>query len=82
VNLTSEVPLRRRCHQNRRIVYEIVLSGEMGTLLRSAFPDTAVEAAEGRTHLTAHLRDDTELLGLLERLHCFRLHVETLREVG
>jgi hypothetical protein len=81
VNGAPEVSLRRTTHQTRGIVYEIVLSGEMGSLLRSAFPDLGIETVDGRTHVTAHLRDDTELLGLLDRLHCFHLHVEAMAEV-
>jgi hypothetical protein len=53
----------------------------MGTLLRSAFPEAVVEPGDGRTLLTARLRDDTELLGLLQRLHCYHLHVEAMQEV-
>jgi hypothetical protein len=82
VNPAPEVSLRHTRDQTRDIVYEITLRGEMGTLLSSAFPDHTIEAAGGRTRLTADVHDDTELLGLLDRLHCLHLHVEAMYEVG
>jgi hypothetical protein len=82
VNRSPGVSPPGATQQTRQIVYEIILSGEMGALLRSAFPDLGIETVDGRTHLTAHLRDEAELLGLLDRLHCFHLHVEAMAEVG
>ena len=43
-------------------------SGEFGPLLGAAFPECEIAALSGETHLTAHLRDEAELFGLLQRL--------------
>jgi hypothetical protein len=45
----------------RRRVGRIVVRGEFGPLLGAALP-------ECETHLTAQVRDEAELFGLLERL--------------
>jgi hypothetical protein len=57
----STVPGRRR-------VGRIVVQGEFGTLLAAALPECEVAVLSGETHLTARLRDEAELFGLLQRL--------------
>jgi hypothetical protein len=44
------------------------LRGEFGPLLGAALPGCDVAALSGETHLTAHVRDEAELFGLLGRL--------------
>ena len=49
-------------------VGRIVVRGEFGPLLAAALPDCEIEAAAGETHVTAHVRDEAELFGVLGRL--------------
>ena len=49
-------------------VWRIVVRGEFGPLLAAAFPECEIAALSGNTHLTAHVRDEAELFGLLGRL--------------
>jgi hypothetical protein len=52
----------------RRRVGRIVVRGEFGPLLGAAMPECEIAVLSGETHLTAQLRDEAELFGLLERL--------------
>ena len=63
------------------LTYVIGVRGEMGPLLGASFPEAVINASHGSTELIALVRDESELLGLLARLHDFRLHVVSLREV-
>jgi hypothetical protein len=49
----------------------IVVRGEFGPLLAAAFPECEIAALSGETHVTARVRDDAELFGLLGRLRDF-----------
>jgi hypothetical protein len=51
-----------------RRVGRIVVRGEFGPLLGAALPECEIAVLSGETHLTAQLRDEAELFGLLERL--------------
>jgi hypothetical protein len=46
----------------------IVVRGEFGPLLGAALPECDIAVLSGETHVTAHVRDDAELFGLLGRL--------------
>ena len=46
----------------------IVVRGEFGPLLGAALPECEIAVLSGETHLTAYVRDDAELFGLLQRL--------------
>jgi hypothetical protein len=46
----------------------IVVRGEFGPILHAAFPECEIAMLGGETHLTARVRDEAELFGLLERL--------------
>lgn len=62
---------RDRSHANpgdRRRVGRIVVRGEFGPLLGAALPECEIAVLSGETHLTARVRDEAELFGLLERL--------------
>jgi len=52
----------------RRRVGRIVVRGEFGPLLGAALPECEIAGLSGETHLTAQVRDEAELFGLLERL--------------
>jgi hypothetical protein len=52
----------------RRRVGRVVVRGEFGPLLAAALPECEIAVFSGETHLTALLRDEAELFGLLERL--------------
>lgn len=51
-----------------RRVGRIVVRGEFGPLLGAALPECEIAVLSGETHLTAEMRDEAELFGLLERL--------------
>jgi hypothetical protein len=53
---------------SERRIGRIVVQGEFGPVLRAAFPECEIAARGGQTHLTARVRDEAELFGLLERL--------------
>lgn len=52
----------------RRRVARIVVRGEFGPLLGEALPECEIAALSGETHITALVRDEAELFGLIERL--------------
>jgi hypothetical protein len=52
----------------RRRVGRIVVRGEFGPLLGAALPECEIAVLSGETQLTAQVRDEAELFGLLERL--------------
>jgi hypothetical protein len=56
---------------DRRRVGRIVVRGEFGPLLGAALPECEIAVLSGETHLTAQVRDEAELFGLLERLRDF-----------
>jgi hypothetical protein len=49
-------------------VARIVVRAELGPSLPVAFPECDVAVLSGETHLTALVRDEAELFGLVERL--------------
>lgn len=46
----------------------IVVRGEFGARLAAALPECEIASLCGETHLTARVRDEAELFGLLGRL--------------
>lgn len=52
----------------RRRIGHIIVRGEFGSLLAAALPECQISAASGETHITAQVRDEAELFGVLERL--------------
>src|SRR2546423_12675273 len=56
--------------------YRIVVRGEFGPLLSTAFDDVHVSAGGGRTLLVATARDWQELYGFMDRLRDHRAPVE------
>jgi hypothetical protein len=46
----------------------IMVRGEFGPLLAVALPECEIAVAAGETHITAFVRDEAELFGVLERL--------------
>jgi hypothetical protein len=59
--LPADAPARGR-------VGRIVVRGEFGPLLGAALPECETAVLSGETHVTAHVRDEAELYGLLGRL--------------
>jgi hypothetical protein len=45
-----------------------VVRNEFGPLLQAAMPECEIDVRRGETHLTAPVRDQAELFGLLDRL--------------
>ena len=52
----------------RRRTGRIVVRGEFGPLLTAALPECEIAALSGETHVTAQVRDEAELYGVLDRL--------------
>jgi hypothetical protein len=52
----------------RRRIGRIVVRGEFGPLLAAALPECQIAVVSGETHITAQVRDEAELFGVLERL--------------
>ena len=51
-----------------RRVGRVVVRGEFGPLLGAALPECEIAAMSGETHVTAHVRDEAELFGIVGRL--------------
>ena len=51
-----------------RRVGRIVVRGEFGPLLGAALPECEIAVLSGETHITAHMRDEAELFGIVGRL--------------
>jgi hypothetical protein len=49
----------------------IVVRGEFGPVLDAALPACEIARLAGETHVTARVRDDAELFGLLAQLRDF-----------
>ena len=62
--------------------YRIILRGECQQLLTSILDGFAVESGRGWTSITASVRDESELYGLIDRLQEFALHIVSLNELG
>jgi hypothetical protein len=58
---TTEADVRGR-------VGRIVVRGEFGPLLAAALPECEIAALSGETHVTARVRDEAELFGIVGRL--------------
>ena len=67
---------------NHRQRYRIILRGECQQLLTSILDGFAVESGRGWTSITASVRDESELYGLIDRLQEFALHIVSLNELG
>jgi hypothetical protein len=67
---------------NDRQRYRIILRGECQQLLSGILEGLTVESGRGRTSITASVRDESELYGLLDRLQEFALHIVSLNELG
>ena len=52
----------------RRRIARIVVRGEFGPLLGAALPECEIAVLSGETHVTARVRDEAELYGVLGRL--------------
>jgi hypothetical protein len=57
--------------QAPRRLARLVVQGEFGPLLSTAFPDGDVSVESGRTCIVIRVRDEAELFMLLERLRDF-----------
>ena len=51
-----------------RRVGRIVVRGEFGPLLGAALPECEIAVLSGETHVTAYVRDEAELFGVVGRL--------------
>jgi len=61
--------------------YRIILRGECKHLLAGMLDGLLVETCRGWTCVTASVRDESELYGLLERFQEFALHIVSLNEL-
>ena len=67
---------------NHRQRYRIILRGECQQLLAGILEGFSVESGRGWTCITASVRDESELYGLIDRLQEFALHIVSLNELG
>ena len=44
------------------------MRGEFGSLLAAALPECEIAVGSGQTSITAHVRDEAELFGVVDRL--------------
>jgi hypothetical protein len=63
-------------------MYEIVVSGEAGTAVRSEFDDLVVSVGGGRTTLRGDLADQPAIFGVLARVQDFGLELVEVRRLG
>jgi hypothetical protein len=61
--------------------YRIVVRGEFGELLSSAFAGISVLRHRGTTILTADVADSAEFYGVLDRLRDFAIEVVSVNEI-
>jgi len=54
--------------ESRVRIGRIVVRGEFGPLLAAALPECEIAALSGETHVTARVRDEAELFGVVGRL--------------
>ena len=62
--------------------YRIVLRGECRTLLAGILDGVRITCADGKTCVTASVRDESEFYGLLDRFEDLALHIVRLDELG
>lgn len=48
--------------------YDIVVNGELGERFASAFSGMTIRAADGRTHITGDVLDQSHMHGILDRI--------------
>ena len=70
---------QRGVSQRRR--YRIVVRGEFGDLLSSAFGEMTTQPHQGTTILTADVADLSEFYGVLDRLRDFGIELVSVNEV-
>jgi hypothetical protein len=58
---TANAPTRRRTAL-------IIVKGEFGPVLTAVLPGAQIKADSGKTYITARVRDDAELYGVIQRL--------------
>jgi hypothetical protein len=66
---------------SRRRRYEIVVRGEFGELLSSAFGEMSARPHRGTTILMADVADLSEFYGVLDRLRDFAIEVVSVNEL-
>ena len=66
---------------SRRRKYRIVVRGEFGELLSSAFGDMTALPHEGTTILVADVADLSEFYGVLDRLRDFAIELVSVNEL-
>ena len=70
---------QRRVSQRRR--YRIVVRGEFGELLASAFSEMTALPRNGTTILMADVADSSEFYGVLDRLRDFAIELVSVNEL-
>ena len=62
-------------------MFEIVVQGEVGSAVRSAFDDLVVTVGGGRTTLRGELADQFAVYEVLARVHDFGLELLEMRRL-
>ena len=61
--------------------YELEIRGEVGPVLRDAFPEFQLRSEHGKTILHGELVDQPALYGVIERVHSLALELVAVRVV-
>ncbi len=73
---------RKRTGASASKLFRIEVRGEFGDLLGTSFDDVSTSSGDGRTVLTARVRDEQQLYGILDRLRDLGIHIIGLHEVS
>jgi len=74
--------MRRQARWTAAKQYRIVVRGEFGELLTSAFADLSVQAEGGETILVTPAIDGSQLHGVLDRLLGFAVEIVSMNELA
>jgi hypothetical protein len=72
----------QRTRKGTRMVYRIVVRGELSARYVAAFEGMKMEAASGRTVLTGEVKDQSHLHGILDRIIALGLELVSVEEIS
>ena len=79
--MTEQKRMTEQKGVSRRRTYRIVVRGEFGELLSSAFSEMTALPHDGTTILTADVADLSEFYGVLDRLRDFSIELISVNEL-
>jgi hypothetical protein len=63
-------------------IYRIVVEGELGSRYEAAFDGMRLEARNGTTEITGHIKDQAELQGVLDAVSALGLALVSAAPLG